>query len=91
MPLGRRPRLGAREQIETCRPAAFRALNSQTLYGFGTDQQADKFTDHLNQRRKTDVYSAYPLTTDEAIELRVDEQDNAFNLEDELRALTKAQ
>ena len=35
---------------------AFRALNSQTLYGFGTDQQADKFTDHLNQRRKTDVY-----------------------------------
>ena len=70
---------------------AFRALNSQTLYGFGTDQRADKFTDHLNQRRKTDVYSAYPLTTDEAIELRVDEQDNAFNLEDELRALTKAQ
>jgi hypothetical protein len=37
---------------------AFRALNSQTLYGFGTDQQADKFTDHLNQRRKTDVYRA---------------------------------
>ena len=37
------------------------------------------------------LYSAYPLTTDEAIELRVDEQDNAFNLEDELRALTKAQ
>ena len=70
---------------------AFRALNSQTLYGFGTDQQADKFTDHLNQRRETDVYSACPLTTDEAIELRVDEQDNAFNLEDELRALTKAQ
>ena len=70
---------------------AFRALNSQTLYGFGTDQQADKFTDHLNQRRTTDVYSAYPLTTDEAIELRVDQQDNAFNLEDELRALTKAQ
>jgi hypothetical protein len=70
---------------------AFRALNSQTLYGFGTDQQVDKFIDHLNQHRKTDLYGAHPLTTDEAIELRVDERDNAFNLEDELRALTKAQ
>ncbi len=70
---------------------AFRASNSQTLYGFGTDEQADKFADQLNKRRKTDVYGAYPLTTDEAIELRVDERDNAFNLEDELRALANAQ
>jgi hypothetical protein len=70
---------------------AFRAFNSKTLYGFGTDEQADKFADHLNQRREANRYRAYPLTTDEAIELRVDARDDAFNLDDELRALANAQ
>ena len=69
---------------------AFRAFNSQTFYGFGTDEQADRFADHLNKRRETNVYGAYPLTTDEAIELRVDERDDAFNLDDELRAVADA-
>ena len=70
---------------------AFRAFNSQTLYGFGTDEQADKFADHINQSRKANVYGAYPLTIDEAIEFRVDARDDAFNLDDELRALANAQ
>ncbi len=70
---------------------AFRAFNSQTLYGFGTDEQADKYAEHLNQSREINVYGAHPMTTDEAIELRVDKRDDAFNLDDELRAVADAQ
>ena len=66
-------------------------LQLENALRFWDDEEADRFADHLRQRREANRYRAYPLTTDEAIELRVDARDDAFNLDDELRALANAQ
>lgn len=65
---------------------AFRAHNSQTLYGFGTRSEADEYCDVLNERREINVYGAYELTGAEADELNLEDNTEAFNLEDAFAA-----
>lgn len=65
---------------------AFRAYNSQTLYGFGTSEEAECYADALSASKEINLYGAYPLTADEAKELKLESRDDAINLEDELRA-----
>lgn len=63
---------------------AFRSYNSQTIYGFGTDQDADRYIDTLNTGREINVYGAYALGEDEAGELGLDDNTDALNLDDAL-------
>ena len=53
---------------------AFRAYNSQTIYGWGTAEEAGRYADHLNARREINVYAPHPVQADEAaaIEARDD-------------------
>lgn len=43
---------------------AFKAYNTQTLYGFGTEAEADEYCDHLNEARSINHYAAVPLADD---------------------------
>ncbi len=69
---------------------AFRAYNSQALYGFGTPDEAECYADFLNSDRDINVYSAYALSTDEAAEHRLENNTEAFNIDDALRATMDA-
>lgn len=59
---------------------AFRAYNSQTIYGWGTAEEADRYSDHLNTRREINVYGAYPLTETEAADLKLEASDDGVPL-----------
>jgi hypothetical protein len=60
----------------------FTAYNSEKLYGYGTEDEAQLYLDHLNKDRDINLYEyeASDLTDDEADPL-------AFGLRDELLAL----
>jgi hypothetical protein len=60
--------------------------NTQALYGFGTEAEAEKYVDILNEGRDMNIYSAERLTSEEAAELRLEDNTEAFNLDDELAA-----
>lgn len=47
---------------------AFRAYNTQALYGYGTKDEADEYCDLLNEGRNINFYGAHELTEDEADE-----------------------
>jgi hypothetical protein len=61
---------------------AFRAFNSQNIYAYGTEQQAERYADKLNKNRDINVYGAYRLTDDEAAEMELEGNTEAFNLDD---------
>jgi len=65
---------------------AFRAHNSQTLYGFGTAGEADLYADAINGGKEINRYAPYALTTEAAAELDLENNSEAFGLDDELRA-----
>lgn len=66
---------------------AFRAFNTQALYGYGTAEEAERFTARLNANREINLYAEYALTETEATELRLEDSTEAFNLSDTLRDL----
>ena len=72
----------------TARPAwfAFRAPNAQTLYGYGTADEAAHFADLLIASREVDLYAAHRVNHQEATELRLEENTEAFNIADEIAA-----
>lgn len=63
---------------------AFRAYNTQTEYGFGSENEAERYCDHLNAARENNVYAAHELSADEAAEFDLDNRDDGFNLDDAL-------
>lgn len=67
---------------------AFRAYNSQTMYAYGTEADAETFADILNKQREINLHGAYPLTTEEAAELNLDHRDDVIILEFELACRT---
>lgn len=66
---------------------AFQAYNSQTTYGYGTADEADKYAAHLNANREINVYAAHPVTTEEAVDLRLEDNTEAFVIADALDAI----
>ena len=64
----------------------FTAYNSQTLYGWGSDAEADAYCDHLNRNREINVYSWAVITDADEIALR-DDGETGVNLADELQAI----
>lgn len=69
---------------------AFRAWSDQTMYGYGTKEEAERYSEILNTNREAKKYGAYELTDEEATELNVDNRTDAINLQDELRARAEA-
>lgn len=63
---------------------AFRAYNSQTLYGYGLEKDADTYADVLNQGREVNHYHVRALSPDAVAELNLTDRNDVVNLEDEL-------
>lgn len=63
----------------------FVAYNTQTLYGYGTAEEADQFSDQLNASRVINHYAAHALDEATATELKLEDNTEAFNIGDELQ------
>lgn len=62
---------------------AFKAYNTQTQYGYGTETQAEAYADHLNKHREINLFAAHKLSAEEAQERGLNEgYGDSFNLED---------
>lgn len=75
--------------MTTDRWFAFRAYNSQTLFGYGTEEEADLYADFLNTSRTYNVYGAYPVSADEDDAENLERNTDAFNLADELQSIAE--
>jgi len=60
----------------------FTAYNSEAIYGYGTESDANQYCDHLNKGREINVYGASVADGEDS-----DYCDHWNNLEDELTAL----
>lgn len=74
------------EAAETERWYALRSPNNQTLYGYGTAGQADRYVDTLNRGRTLNLYGAHEMTAAEIAE-RPYLDAEGVNLDDELAAI----
>jgi hypothetical protein len=78
---------------------AFRAYNAQTLYGFGTEQEADKYQRRLNGGRSVNFYGYQNLSfhrleqdsSDLINELNRPDNSLGFNLGEEISELISDQ
>lgn len=64
----------------------FRAYNTQVLYGYGTADEADQYTDILNAGREINHYAAYKIPPEQAAEIDLETNTEAFNIGEELAA-----
>ena len=64
----------------------FHAYNTQTLFGFGTDAEAEKYVDRLNGARSVNHYAVRKAKNDEAAVLELNDS-LGFNLGDEIASL----
>lgn len=63
---------------------AFKAYNSQILYGFGTTEEAERYADRLNRGREVNHYAAYAVPKEAVEATGLDDNSEAFNLSDAL-------
>lgn len=61
---------------------AFRAFNSQTQYGYGSAEAAERYADILNIRRSTGLFCAHELSDTDAAEEELERRDDTINLDD---------
>lgn len=66
---------------------AFKAYNSQTLYGFGSEHEASTFADWLNRGREINHYHHTPVSSTEGEGMRLDARYDCVSLADELGAI----
>jgi hypothetical protein len=62
----------------------FTAYNSQPLFGFGTEQEADAYCDVLNRKRGVNQYHYRAMSGDEAQALDSGRDTDGFRLDDEI-------
>jgi len=60
---------------------AFTAYNSQAHYGFGTEQEADKYQDILNRNREVNQYHYRAMSQEEAARLDSGDDTDGFRLD----------
>jgi hypothetical protein len=60
----------------------FRAYNSQIIYGYGTERDADLYEDFLNIGREINHYGKSAVSKYRAKELRLDDRDDIVDLDD---------
>ncbi len=65
----------------------FTAYNSQALYGYGTEAEAEAYANYLNRDREINVYG-YEAMADEDVG---PEADDGFQLDDALREIADAE
>ncbi|WP_448205328.1 hypothetical protein [Azospirillum sp. sgz302134] len=70
---------------QTERWYAFRAYNSQTLYGWGTAAEAARYVDAINVGKEINLYGIDELSAEQIEDLGLEKRDDVFSLEDELR------
>lgn len=64
---------------------AFTAYNAQTAYGFGTDAEASRYCDIMNEGREINLYGQTALTEEDVAALEhVDIEAEGVNLGDAL-------
>jgi len=68
----------------------FRAHNSQTIYGCGTERDASLYEDYLNVNRDVNTYGYYSISKYKAKELKLAERDDIVDLEDASDLLDQA-
>lgn len=64
----------------------FTAYNTQAMYGWGDDQEADAYCEHLNRNREINVYSWTEITDEDEIN-RHDKGGEGVNLADALQEI----
>jgi hypothetical protein len=62
----------------------FRIDNAQVLYGYGTKEDAYKYADILNKDKADNLYATYALGNEEARELGLEYNKDAFNIHDKI-------
>ncbi len=62
----------------------FSAYNTQAVYGWGDDREADAYCDYLNKSREINVYSWTEIADEDEIAKR---DGDGVNLQDELQAI----
>lgn len=67
----------------------FAAYNSQKMYGWGDDAEADAYCDHLNRDREINVYAWRQITDTDEIAKR-DRNGEGVLLADELNSIADA-
>ena len=69
----------------------FHAYNSEPYYGFGTEDEANRYADVINVNRVIDVYSVHEIT-DVCVLAELDSGRNTdgFRLDEALEALDEA-
>lgn len=65
---------------------AFRAYNSQSLYGFGTADEAERYCDILNSTREINIYGALEVEDAARIAALESGDDAGFTIQEELDA-----
>lgn len=68
----------------------FRAYNSQTIYGYGSERDASLYEDYLNRNREINHYGAYSVSKYKAKELRLPYRDDVVDLDDASDLLDQA-
>ncbi len=70
---------------------AFTAYNSQALYGFGTQAEADRYCDIINASRDINVYGAEEVEdADRVAALDSGDDQSGFTILDEIQAAEEA-
>ena len=64
----------------------FHAFNRNSLYGWGSAEEADKFCDKLNEGRALGIYAAEIVSNYDVMGLGLVEGPESFNIADELIA-----
>jgi hypothetical protein len=59
---------------------AFKAYNNQIAYGYGTAQEADRYTDHLNRNRDINHFAPRILSDAEVAQLGLEDSDLGISL-----------
>jgi hypothetical protein len=67
----------------------FIAYNSQAHYGFGREDEADRYLDLLNENREINHYYYEPMLPGETAGLDSEDDTDGFRLEDEISTRLK--
>lgn len=60
----------------------FVALNSPSIYAYGTSTQVDRYEDYLNKDREENYYIGWLVTDQQAEDAKLDSRDDVVELEE---------
>jgi len=69
----------------------FKAYNTESVYGWGTTDEADKYCDFLNSDREINVFHSEEIEDDDEIIAKLESGNGGVNLADELQEIPTTQ